>query len=77
MLANSSRADTKKIKERINQLNDLLNQYEYELGQIESQIKKKQTQIDKINEKSFQVGIRTNILGKDADRHEYWHFKED
>jgi hypothetical protein len=23
------------------------------------------------------VGIRTNVLGKDADRHEYWHFKED
>ena len=33
--------------------------------------------MEKVNEKSFQVGIRTSVLGKDADRHEYWHFKED
>jgi hypothetical protein len=33
--------------------------------------------IEKINEKAFKLSIRTNMLGKDASRSEYWHFKED
>ena len=33
--------------------------------------------MDRINEKSFKANIRTIMLGKDADRNEYWHFKED
>lgn len=45
--------------------------------QIEDQIKRKQIAVDRINEKAFKANIRTVMLGKDADRNEYWHFKED
>jgi hypothetical protein len=48
-----------------------------ETQRIDEAIKRKQAQIEKINEKSFKTSIRTNMLGKDAARTEYWHFKED
>lgn len=48
-----------------------------ELEKIEDSIKRKQNQVDKINEKSVKCNIKTTMLGKDAQRSEYWHFKED
>jgi hypothetical protein len=44
---------------------------------VEENIKRKHAQIVKINEKSFKCSIRTSMLGKDASKVEYWHFKDD
>jgi hypothetical protein len=33
--------------------------------------------ITKLNEKAFKCNVRTNMLGKDANMVEYWHFKDD
>lgn len=77
MLSDASRADAKRIRERIFELRQQKSKNQNELNDLEDQIKRKQNQVDKLDEKSFQTGIRTSVLGKDADRHEYWHFKDD
>ena len=77
VLAAASRADSRKIKDRITYLRGERNRITQESSRIEETIKRKQSQLDKINEKLFKANIRTNMLGKDASRNEYWHFKED
>jgi len=48
-----------------------------ETGRLEDLIKKKQAKIASLNEKSFKGSIKTTLLGMDALRAEYWHFKDD
>ena len=48
-----------------------------ETGRLEDLIKKKHAQIARLNEKQFKASIKTTILGQDALRTEYWHFKDD
>jgi hypothetical protein len=43
---------------------------------IEEQIEKRQTKIEKLNEQVSKTSIKTSILGKDADKNEYWFFKD-
>ena len=31
----------------------------------------------KLTDQAYQTQIKTSMLGRDADRHEYWHFKDD
>jgi len=33
--------------------------------------------ISRLNEKSYKASIKTTMLGKDAAKSEYWHFKDD
>lgn len=47
------------------------------MEKIEEQIEKKQTKIEKLNEMAFKTSIKTQMLGKDAERNEYWFFKEE
>ena len=44
---------------------------------FEDNIKKKQLQITRLNEKAYKCSIKTTMLGKDAAKSEYWHFKDD
>lgn len=48
-----------------------------EMEKIEDQIEKKHNKIDKLNEQAHKTSIKNQILGKDADKNEYWFFKED
>ena len=48
-----------------------------EMDKIEEQIEKKQAKIEKLTEQAHQTSIKTQILGLDADRNEYWFFKEE
>jgi hypothetical protein len=65
------------MKDRIYTLRNELAREERELSKIEDQIKRKQSMVDKVNEKSLKCNIKTTMLGKDAQRNEYWHFIED
>ena len=47
------------------------------MEKIEDQIEKKQLKIEKLNELAFKTSIKTQMLGKDVDRNEYWFFKEE
>lgn len=40
-------------------------------------MKKKQMQITRLNEKTYKASIKTTMIGKDAAKSEYWHFKDD
>jgi hypothetical protein len=48
-----------------------------EMQKVEEQIEKRQAKIEKLNEQASKTSIKTSVLGKDADRNEYWFFKED
>ena len=47
------------------------------MQKVEEQIEKRQAKIEKLNEQASKTSIKTSVLGKDADRNEYWFFKED
>ena len=51
--------------------------YTNKLASFEDQIKKKQMYIARLNEKTYKTSIKTTIIGKDAAKSEYWHFKDD
>ena len=44
---------------------------------MEEQIEKRQAKIERLNEQANKTSIKTQVLGKDADRNEYWFFKEE
>lgn len=48
-----------------------------EVQKVEEQIEKRQGKIEKLNEQASKTSIKNQALGKDADRNEYWFFKED
>lgn len=48
-----------------------------ELQKVDEQIEKRQAKIEKLNEQASKTSIKNQALGKDADRNEYWFFKED
>ena len=48
-----------------------------ENSRLDELIKKKQAHIVKLNEKLYKSSIKTTMLGQDAQRSEYWHFKDD
>ena len=47
------------------------------MAHFEDQIKKKQAHIARLHEKTFSAAIKTTMLGWDAAKSEYWHFKDD
>ncbi len=47
------------------------------MQKIEDQIEKRQNKIEKLNEQALKTSIKTTMIGKDADKNEYWFFKED
>lgn len=47
------------------------------MQKIEDQIEKRQSKIERLNEQAHKTSIKTSMLGKDADRNEYWFFKEE
>ena len=47
------------------------------VSSFEDQVKKKHHKIGQLNEKTYKASIKTTILGKDAAKSEYWHFKDD
>ena len=47
------------------------------MAHFEDQVKKKQAVIARLQEKTFSAAIKTTMLGQDAAKSEYWHFKDD
>ncbi len=47
------------------------------MQKIEEQIEKRQAKIEKLNEQANKMSIKNQVLGKDAERNEYWYFKEE
>jgi hypothetical protein len=54
-----------------------VNHFMNENSRLDELIKKKQAHIVKLNEKLYKSSIKTTMLGQDAQRSEYWHFKDD
>jgi hypothetical protein len=54
-----------------------MNHFMNENSRLDELIKKKQAHIVKLNEKLYKSSIKTTMLGQDAQRSEYWHFKDD
>ena len=73
----ASRTQSKDIRDRIMELESQKNHFTNENSRLEELIKKRQTQIAKLNEKLYKSSIKTTMLGQDAQRSEYWHFKDD
>ena len=76
-LSNASRTEAKPIKDKILALERKKNHYANTISYYEDQTKKKHTQIARLNEKTYKASIKTTMLGKDAAKSEYWHFKDD
>ena len=45
--------------------------------QIDDKIARKQAHVQRLADKAYQTSIKTTMLGRDAQRQEYWHFKDD
>ena len=76
-LAAATRTESRRIKERIVELEGLKNAFRRQMAHFEDQIKKKQLAIARLHEKTFSAAIKTTMLGQDAAKSEYWHFKDD
>ena len=76
-LESASRVDSKRIQQQINDLTNEKNKMVREMQRVEEQIEKRQVKIEKLNEQASKTSIKTSVLGKDADRNEYWFFKEE
>ena len=73
----ASRVQSRDLKERINELEQEKNHFLNENARLDDLIKKKHAHIAKLNEKLYKSSIKTTMLGQDAQRSEYWHFKDD
>lgn len=76
-LSSASRTESKAVIDRIREVERKLNSYTKQVGSFDEKAKRYSTQIGRLNEKAFKSSIKTTILGKDADKSEYWHFKDD
>jgi len=76
-LSHASRVQARDIRDRIFKLERDKNMFLNETSEVEEQIKKKQAMIARLNEKSYKTSIKTQMLGQDVERSEYWHFKDD
>lgn len=73
----ASRTQAKEFRDRIFELEAEKNHFTNENSRLEELIKKRQAHIAKLNEKLYKSSIKTTMLGQDAQRSEYWHFKDD
>ncbi len=72
-----SRQESKRIQQQITDLTNEKNRFARELQKFDDQIEKRQAKIDRLNEQANKTSIKNQVLGKDAERNEYWFFKED
>jgi predicted nucleic acid-binding Zn-ribbon protein len=76
-LESANRVDSKRIQQQITDLTNEKNKLLREMQRVEEQIEKRQAKIEKLNEQASKTSIKTSVLGKDADKNEYWYFKEE
>ena len=76
-LADASRHESRPLKEQIMALERKRGYYDNKIAYFEDQIKKKNIQKAKLGEKTYKTAIKTTMLGRDAAKSEYWHFKDD
>lgn len=76
-LGGASRLESRFVIEKIREVERKLNSYTKQLGSFDEKAKRYSTTIARLTEKAFKSSIKTTILGKDADKSEYWHFKDD
>ena len=76
-LESASRTESKVLLDRIREVERKLNSYTKQFGSFDERAKRYTTLIGRLNEKAFKSSIKTTILGKDAAKSEYWHFKDD
>lgn len=53
------------------------NKVQREFQKVEEQVEKRLGRIERLNELATKTSIKNTVLGKDADRNEYWFFKEE
>jgi TolA-binding protein len=73
----ANRVESKRIQQQIVDLQNEKNKVLKELQKVEEQIEKRQGKIEKLNEQAGKTSIKNQVLGKDADRNEYWFYKEE
>ena len=73
----ASRVQSRDLKDKIHDLEFEKNHFLNENSRLDEIIKKKHAHIAKLNEKLYKSSIKTTMLGQDAQRSEYWHFKDD
>lgn len=76
-LDGANRVESKRIQQQINELQNEKNKVLRELQKVEEQIERRQAKIERLNEQANKTSIKNQVLGKDADRNEYWFFKEE
>ena len=54
-----------------------MNHHQKQLAAFDDKLKKKHAMIMRLNDKTYKAAIKTTMLGKDAAKSEYWHFKDD
>ena len=47
------------------------------MEKIDEQIERRHGKIERLNESAHKTSIKTQMLGKDCDKNEYWFFKEE
>lgn len=76
-LDGANRVESKRIQQQITELQNEKNKVLRELQKVEEQIERRQAKIERLNEQANKTSIKNQVLGKDADRNEYWFFKEE
>jgi chromosome segregation ATPase len=76
-LKTATRVQAKYINQQIHDLESEKNKILREMQKIEDQIEKRQIKIERLNEQAHKTSIKTSMIGKDADKNEYWFFKEE
>lgn len=47
------------------------------MERVDEQIEKRQAKIERLNEQANKTSIKNQAIGKDAQKNEYWFFKEE
>ena len=76
-LKDATRVEAKGFKENILELERKMNHHQKQLAVFDDKLKKKHAMIMRLNDKTYKAAIKTTMLGKDAAKSEYWHFKDD
>ena len=73
----ANRVESKRYQQQLNDLLSEQNKGQKELLKVEEQIEKRLAKIERLNEQANKTSIKTQVLGKDSERSEYWFFKEE
>ena len=73
----ANRVEGKSIREKILRLQKEKTKLKKDLETIDGRLEKAESKIEKLNEQIAKIAIKPGIVGKDAEKNEYWFFRDE